>query len=213
MARANSDALLVQQHAQIRRVTAFQQEAEDAGRVHRGADASETLDIRGLLQRVLQQRLFMPGRCGPVEAVDIIDGRAQSDHTGNVGGAGLEFKGEGVESGSGERHGFDHFPTAEEGRHGVQQFLATPEHTDAGRAEQLVSGEGVEIAVQGLHVHRPVGHRLGTVYQDFCTDCVGFRYHLGHGIHGADGVGHVVEGDHLHALIQQIVQRFEIDVA
>ncbi len=39
---------------------------------------------------------------------------------------------------------------------------------------ELVPGEDVEIAVQGLNVNRMVHHRLGTINQHFRTGLMGF---------------------------------------
>ena len=41
-----------------------------------------------------------------------------------------------------------------------------PEHADAGRAEDLVAGEGVEIGAEGLHVDADVRHALRAVDED-----------------------------------------------
>ncbi len=50
--------------------------------------------------------------------------------------------------------GQNHFAAALIRRHGVEQFLPSPQHADAGRPANLVAGEREEIAADGLHVHR-----------------------------------------------------------
>ncbi len=53
-----------------------------------------------------------------------------------------------------EGDGEDHVAAALPRRHGREQLLAAVEHADAGGAVDLVAGEGVEVAVQRLHVDR-----------------------------------------------------------
>ena len=57
----------------------------------------------------------------------------------------------------------DHRPAAEERRHLLEQLAAAPEHADAGRAEHLVAGEGVEVRAGLLRRRRaaaaPPGRR------------------------------------------------------
>ena len=59
-------------------------------------------------------------------------------------------------------------------RHGLENILLHIQHADARRTIQLVPGEDVEIAVQGLNVNRMVHHRLGTINQHFRTGLMGF---------------------------------------
>ena len=64
-----------------------------------------------------------------------------------------------------DAHRQDHVAAALPGRHRRQQRLAPVEHADAGRAVDLVAGEGIEVAVERLHVDRLVRHRLRAVEQ------------------------------------------------
>ena len=67
-----------------------------------------------------------------------------------------------------------------------------PQHADAGRAIQLVAGEGVEIAVQRLHIDRadaPPPARRRTAP---CAPCAcAIRTMRSAGVYGAQHVGHV----------------------
>jgi hypothetical protein len=54
-----------------------------------------------------------------------------------------------------------------------------------------VTGEGVEIDAQVLHVDLKMGHRLGAVDQHLGADGMGEARHLLHRHDGADGVGHM----------------------
>ena len=58
---------------------------------------------------------------------------------------------------------FNHLAAGEERRHGVQQFFTSVENADAHGAVDLVAGEGEEIRVQRLHVHRNVRRALRAV--------------------------------------------------
>ena len=59
----------------------------------------------------------------------------------------------------------DHVAAALVGRHRLEQRGLAVEHADAGRAVHLVAGEGVEVAVERLHVDRQVRRRLRAVDQ------------------------------------------------
>ena len=59
----------------------------------------------------------------------------------------------------------DHVAAALIRRHRFEQRGLAVEHADAGGPEQLVPGEGVEIAVERLHVDRHVRHGLRAVDQ------------------------------------------------
>ena len=62
--------------------------------------------------------------------------------------------------GAGHVDGLDHLAAAEERRQLGEQLVAAPQHADAGRAVQLVTGEGEEVGAELLHVERQVRHRL-----------------------------------------------------
>ena len=96
---------------------------------------------------------------------DEIHRRAQADGAGDIGRAGLEFVGQSVVGGLGERHGKDHLAAALPRRHALEQLLAPVEHADAGGTEHLVAGERIEIAAQFLHVDRHVRDGLRAVDQ------------------------------------------------
>ena len=59
----------------------------------------------------------------------------------------------------------DHVAAALVRRHRFEQLCLAVEHADAGGPEQLVPGEGVEIAVERLHVDLHVRHGLRAVHQ------------------------------------------------
>ena len=94
---------------------------------------------------------------------------------GDVRRAGLELVRHVVVVGLLEGHRRDHVAAALVGRHGFEQGEPAVEHADAGRAVQLVPGEGVEVAAERLHVDRQVRHGLGAVDQHRPPRRVGAR--------------------------------------
>ena len=77
------------------------------------------------------------------------------------------------------------FPVFE---YGIEQFLATPEHARAGRAEHLVTGERVEITSKRLHVDIQMWHALRPVDQDRNAASLGVFDDLTDRAHGAESV-------------------------
>ena len=80
---------------------------------------------------------------------------------------------------------FDHLAAGEERRHGVQQFFTSVENADAHGAVDLVAGEGEEIRVQCLHVHRNVRRALRAVDDQHRAGAVRQHRELADGIHAA----------------------------
>ena len=87
-----------------------------------------------------------------------------------------------------EAHGEDHVATALPRRHGLEQRLAAVEHADAGGAVQLVAGEGIEIAIERLHVDALMRHRLRAIEQHRYPARVRKRNDLLHRQNRAEGI-------------------------
>ena len=104
----------------------------------------------------------------------------------------------------------NHLAAALIGRHAVQQFLLAVEHTNAGRSIDFVTGEGEEVAVNVLHVHREVGHALCTVHKDAGAVGVSHRRHLLHRIHRAEHVADVGDGDEAGARCEEFFVSLQI---
>ena len=81
--------------------------------------------------------------------------RRDRSRSGDVRRAGLELVGQGVVGRLLEADREDHVAAALPRRHPLEQRLAAVEHADAGRREQLVPGEGVEIASRAPARRRP----------------------------------------------------------
>ena len=112
------------------------------------------------------QQGLVPFAVRAVEGLQVPHGRAQSERAGDVRRAGLETLGDPAEGRALEGHLLDHVAAPLVGRHRLQQPGPSPQHADPGRAEDLVAGEGVEVATQRAHVHREMGCGLGTVDED-----------------------------------------------
>lgn len=73
--------------------------------------------------------------------------------------------------------------------HPAQQLPIAVEHTDPCRANNLMTGEHVEIRIQLGHIHSEVRHGLGTIHQHHGPLAVGDAHHLLNGWHGSQRVG------------------------
>ena len=100
----------------------------------------------------------------------------------------------------------DHLAAAIKRRHGGQVVIFAVKHADAGRAIKLVSGEGVEIAIDVLHVD--VGMHRALCAVDQHRNAVGVRdpRHLFHRHQRAQHVRHVGDGDHFGAGPEQLLE-------
>ena len=88
-------------------------------------------------------------------------------------------------------------------------LLLAVEHADAGRPVELVAGEGIEVAIEVLHVDREMHRALAAVDQH--GDAAGMRDpdHLLDRHDGAEHVRHVGDGDHLGARGEQRLELVE----
>jgi len=110
------------------------------------------------VRAVRQQVLLVGVDRGKVERVQIVDGGAQPDRAGDVRRARLELVRHLVVGRLLESHGTDHVPAALIGGHGLEQGQASVQHANARRTQQFVSRQGVEVAVEVLHVDLQVRH-------------------------------------------------------
>ena len=76
-----------------------------------------------------------------------------------------------------------------------------------------MSGKGIKVAAQLLHVQRPVGDGLSAVHHTKSPDSVRFGCNLLHRVDGAQRVGNVIYRDHLYALIKQSIHRLQVNLA
>ena len=107
VAGAYRHALLVQQHAHIRRVSAFQQEGQYTDLIGGGADDFQAVESLSLFGGVDQEGIFMGLQCLAILLIEPVNDSGQADSPGNVGGAGFEFVGQLVPGSLFEAHRFD----------------------------------------------------------------------------------------------------------
>ena len=87
------------------------------------------------------------------------------DRVGDVAGAGFEAARRRLIDGLLERDVRDHVAAALPGRHVLEHLRLAEQRADAGRAEDLVAGEDVEVAVERLHVDAHVRDGLRAIDQ------------------------------------------------
>ena len=85
--------------------------------------------------------------------------------------------------------GLYHLAAGEEGRHGVQQLLASVQHSDAHGAVHFMAGEGQKVRAQRLHVHRDMGRTLRRVHDHDRARAVRKLRYLADGVHPAQDIG------------------------
>ena len=93
----------------------------------------------------------------------------------------------------------DHPAAAEERRHRIQDVLAGPKDTDAGRTEHLVTGEDEEVDVECHDVGRGVRDRLRAVDGDQGAVAVSDRREFANRVDRAQDVRHAGDREQLHA--------------
>ena len=115
---------------------------------------------------VIQNSLLFPlygsiGAHGP----DHLDGRNQRRSRVEVLRAGFELLGKWSVGGAAKADGLDHLSPAHVRRHGLQPFSLSIKDPGSGGGIQLVTGEGIEVAIQRLNVNRLVNNALCTVHK------------------------------------------------
>jgi hypothetical protein len=98
--------------------------------------------------------------CLDADPGEVVDRGAQPDRLGDRGRAGLELVRKLVPGRLLDRDLPDHLAAVVERRHAFEQLPPAPEHADAGRAAELVRGEGEDVAAERLDVDAPVGRFL-----------------------------------------------------
>src|SRR5205085_1520249 len=205
VAGAYGDALLVEYRSNVVRVNIVNDEREHARLLARVADYADALYRRDSLGRVAQKLLLVHECGGAVERVEIVDRRAQPDLRGDGGRAGLEFVGDGGVGAPLERDGAYHRAAADERVHLLKKLRPAVEDAAARGREHLVAGDGVEVAVQILHVNLQVRRSLRAVNEDGHAELVCVRSDLFDRVYGAERVRDVADADELRSFVQERV--------
>ena len=206
MSRADCNTLMVKEYAHIVGMGVAHEERDDPRFVRRLADKAHPVDSRQLLRGVCQQLLLVGSNVCQPDAPDVFDGLAQPDDIAHRRGARLEFVGQLVVGRLLEGDVLDHLTTPLIRLHLVEPLRFAVHHADTHRGVHLVAGETVEVAVEGLHIHRTVRHGLRSVDKDGHIMAVRDADDLLNRVDGAQRVGDVRHGYNLGALGYQGLQ-------
>ena len=137
----------------------------------------------------------MRARCLAIDAVQVVDRRAEADDAGDVRRAGLELVRQRVVRRLLEGDRRDHVAAALVRRHRVEQRRLAVEHAGARRPEHLVAGEGVEVGIERLHVDGHVRRGLRAVDEHDRAGRVRLPHDLGDRVDRPERVRHVDHRD------------------
>ena len=147
------------------------------------------------------------------DGVEIIHRGVQADRAGNVRRAGLEPMRRVLEFRLVVADAQNHFAAALIRRHGVENFLPSPQHADAGRPANFVAGERKKIAADGLHVHGQMPGALRAVHERDDAQLARAGAKFGHGIQRAQRIGNVNHRENLDLLREQRIELGQIEQA
>src|SRR5215204_720690 len=210
---ADGNALVVEYRPDVMRVNPLDDEGKHARLLARRPDDADALDGRKFLGRVTQKLLLVRVRRLAVNAVQVINRRAEPDGRSDGGRARLELVGDGRVGAPLEGHGANHRAAPEERVHLLQQLGLAVEDAAPRRREHLVPRDGVEVAVQILHVNPQMRRALRPVHQDGDAQLVRARRDLLDRVDRAQRVRDVADADELRPLAQQGVELFEYQLA
>ena len=91
----------------------------------------------------------------------VTDRLAQPDRPDEIGRARFEFQRKRRIGRPPERHPIHHIAAVEERRHRIEQFAPPVEHADTGRAVELVSRKGIEVAPQRRDIRAAEAFKTG----------------------------------------------------
>jgi hypothetical protein len=147
------------------------------------------------------------------ESSEVVDRRAETHGLDDRRGAGLELVREVGVRRPLHRHGRDHLTAAQERRQLLQHGPAAPEDPDARRTGDLVPGEHQEVHTGVLHVDRHLRHGLRGVHEHQRTHLVRTAGDLRDRVDGAEHVRDPGQRDHLGALVDQLVDVRQVELA
>src|SRR6185312_7744890 len=160
-----------------------------------------------------QQLVFGRADAIQTDRVHVIERGAEADEPGYIRRAGFELVWGTGECRLFETDGLDHLAATEKWRHRGEMFLARPQHAGAGRREQFVAGEGVEIATERLYVDGKMRRALRTIDEQRDASCPASAGDLAHGIDRAEHVGHMHDAGELHVWRESLDEFIENEFA
>ena len=186
MAGPHGNAQPVEQGAHVHVVDVAHQEAHYSIVLSGfGSEDAHALYLAELLHAVGGELLFVSLDTVKSDSLHILDGGGQSVGRHIVGGAGLKLERQALEGCLLETHALNHLASTLIRRQPVEPFLLAVEHADACRTVHLMPAEGIEVAVEVLHVDAEVGSSLSTIHKHGNAMLVGCADDLLHGIDGA----------------------------
>lgn len=139
MAGSHGDSLLVEGFSDFFGGAIVEYEGEDADFFASGTDETETGNAEDAFGGVFEESMFIVGDIGEAEAGDVVEGCAESDGVGDIGGAGFELGwGIGI-FGLFEGDVADHVAATLPWGEDFVKFFADVGDPDAGGAEDFVS--------------------------------------------------------------------------
>lgn len=211
VAGADGYTLGVEHLAQVVRVHALDRKGDRAAAVVGGKRPGdpEAVDTLHLLQGVGGELALVRLDVLHADLGEEAHRLAESHNLGGHLGARLEtLRRRGV-GGTLHAHDLDHRAAREERRQLVEVLRVQRAH--AGRAAHLVPRESREVDVEGVEVHRHVGHRLAGVEHRERADGLCAAHHLGHVRVRAGDVGLVGKRHNLDRVVE--LERVEVDAA
>ena len=178
-----------------------------------GAKQLHTRDFFQALKRIFRDLMLMRGNGIHTQGGKIIHGRPKSYCLGDRRCACFKLMRQSIRPEGAQLDFLDHVPAAHEGRHGLQKLHFPIQRADTGRSAHLVSREGQEIGIQGLHIHTQMRDRLGRIDESDCPRLMRQADDLGCRVDRAKNVGHVRKGDQLRAPGQKAAVYIQVEKA
>ena len=208
--RADGDAEVVEERAHVAGVSALEVEGDErGGRTIDGKARQRAEAIEGTMHK----SGLVSANGVHTQSSDIVEGTSRGDGADVVGRTRLELIGQLIEGGASEADTGYHLATALIGRHLLQPALLTVEHAHARRTIDLMGAEGVEVAVELLHIDGHVRSRLSSVDGHRHAVSVGHTDDVGHGIDRAEDIAHMSHGDEARALTEQRAESVKVELA
>ena len=210
VAGAHCNPELVEQYAGVVVVGVAEQERDYGTLARSGAEDAHSGDLHHLGGGIFEQFMLVGGDGVDPHPLQVVETGGEGGDIHKVGRAGLEFQRQLGVGGLLEAHMRDHLASTLIRRHHFKPFFLAVEHSHPCGAVHLVRGEGVEVAVERLHVDVHMGRGLGAVYQHRHTHRVGVAHHFGDGIDRAEHIRHMAHRHQARALGEEVAILVEI---
>mmetsp|Transcript_2406 Transcript_2406/g.6645 ORF Transcript_2406/g.6645 Transcript_2406/m.6645 type:complete len:495 (+) Transcript_2406:517-2001(+) len=217
VARPHRDAVLVQDHRDVRGVEPFHVEGRQRGpRCLLGARAINFDPLDVLLQLLVHVRPHLQLEfLEPVhpDVAQVVASGPQANRFADGRGTGLELPRRPGKSAVGLKDVLDHLPPSHERRHRLEDLHLSPQEAYPGGSAHLVARAHGEVHLELAEVHRHVGHRLAGV-QEHLAPRVAPAPRQGHDVadrvDAPQDVAHVPHGDELGSRPDGLPQALQV---